>query len=100
MDINMNININEQSLPEGLDDLFNNNEFLATCTRNLFQRGRLSYFTFLGALSGHGHDHAFMRLESLSRRFEITDMDLQEALQRYDERLLQQDQFYRHRLSM
>ena len=79
--------MNNQSLQEGLDDIFNNNENVATYTRDLIERGMLSYLTLLGALIVNGHRHEEMGLQSLSRRFDITAQDLHQALQRFDDRL-------------
>ena len=80
--------MNNQSLQEGLDDIFNNNENVATYTRDLIERGMLSYFTLLVALIVNGHRHEEMGLQSLSRRFDITAQDLHQALQRFDDRRL------------
>ena len=79
--------MNNQSLQEGLDDIFNNNENVATYTRNLFEGGSLSYFTLLAAVIANGHRHELRRLQSLSRRFDITAQDLHQALQRFEDKV-------------
>ena len=79
--------MNYQSLQEGLDDIFNNNENMATYTRSLIEGGLCSYFTLLGAVIANGHRHEEMRLQSLSRRFDITAQDLHQALQRFEDKV-------------